>query len=423
MTTRARLTKRAVDAITAPGFVWDSDLTGFHVRTLATGRKTYGLQYRDRNGRQHRPKIGVHGQISAEQARDIARAWIVDVAAGGTPGSTAGGGDGTMRDLQDRYMKGHALTKKETSRALDEIYWRVHILPKIGNLPVRAVTPADIEKVLSALKDKPATRNRVRACLHKAFELAEGFKPPMRARNTNPVKESGKSKESRGVHRYLPPVALAKLGMALRIFEAAGGDEPTYIEGERNLLPGTDAYVDRGAARMRFAGLIMLLLVTGCRKREWMHGRWAWVDIDAGLYRLPDSKTGAKNVLLSPHAVAVLRKLYDRRNKSNPFIFPGLVKGKPLRDESRQWAALLKVAGLGKVRIHDLRHSFASAAKVTGQAQGFGVETVADLLHHSDEAVTAIYADLFDDTVRAAQNHTADALIGWLGPIDADAAE
>lgn len=406
---RARLTKRHVESLAAPGFHWDSDLTGFHLRILKTGRKVYGFQYRDRAGRQHRPKIGVHGQISADQAREIARDWRIEVSAGRTPGAATGGG-ATMQALSRKYMTDYATPrKKPRSVGLDEIYWRVHTLPLLGNLTVASITPADIQKVMSRLKKKPATANRVRALLHKSFELAEDWK--IRPRGTNPVKEVEKVVEPRARHRYLTPENLGKLGAALRQYEhaamiaAPSGARLTPDEKE------ADARVrELARARRRFAGLVVLLLITGARKLEWMHGRWEWVDLERGQYRLPDSKTGAKTILLSPPAVAILNNLRELSVKGNPYIFPGTKPGKPLHEERAQWKNLLAIAGLEGVRIHDLRHSFASAAK----SSGFDRAIVASLLHHSDEAVTDIYADLFDDVTRGAQNATADALIGWM---------
>src|SRR5262249_41130704 len=106
------------------------------------------------------------------------------------------------------------------------------------------------------------------------------------------------------------------------------------------------------------AAAIRLLLFTGARLREILNAKWEWLDTERGLLFLPDSKTGKKTILLGAPAMAVLASL--PRIKGNPHIIPGEKPGQPLADLNRPWAAVTKAAGLEGVRIHDLRHSFAS---------------------------------------------------------------
>ena len=140
------------------------------------------------------------------------------------------------------------------------------------------------------------------------------------------------------------------------------------------------------------AGAIRLLIMTGARLREILGAQWPQVDIERGVINLPDSKTGAKSIYLSAAAQEVLASL--PRIDGNPHIIPGEIKGKPRRDLKKPWAALTRAAGLQGVRIHDLRHSFASF----GAGASLGLPIIGKLLGHLQAATTHRYAHL--DAIR-----------------------
>ena len=150
---------------------------------------------------------------------------------------------------------------------------------------------------------------------------------------------------------------------------------------------------------------IRLLILTGARLREILHAKWEHVDFERGVILLPDSKTGRKTIYLSAAALEILAGL--PRLAGNPYVFPGGVEGKPRADLKKPWAAVAKAAGLEGVRVHDLRHSFASF----GAGASMGLPIIGKLLGHSQPATTARYAHLDADPMRRAVE-TIGATIG-----------
>ena len=148
---------------------------------------------------------------------------------------------------------------------------------------------------------------------------------------------------------------------------------------------------------------VMLLILTGCRLNEIMTLKWEYVDLDAGVLNLPDSKTGAKTVYLGP-AIDTLRRL--PRLPGNPWMIYGIKTGGRLIDLQPFWQRLRARARLKDARIHDLRHTFASAAVAAGQ----GLPMIGKLLGHTQVATTARYAHLAADPVKAAADHVLTAI-------------
>ena len=149
-----------------------------------------------------------------------------------------------------------------------------------------------------------------------------------------------------------------------------------------------------------FAGAaIRLLLFTGCRLREILDLRWSDVDLERGMLNLLDSKTGRKSVILNAPALAVIGTL----PRIGDYVIHGERPDKPRSDLKRPWAIVCRRAGLEGVRIHDLRHSFASI----GVGAGHGLPIVGKLLGHADASSTARYAHLDADPVRRASNSIA----------------
>jgi integrase len=149
---------------------------------------------------------------------------------------------------------------------------------------------------------------------------------------------------------------------------------------------------------------IRLLILTGCRLREILDAKWAWLDLERGFLNLPDSKTGRKVVFLSDAALIVFAAL--PRIEGNPYIIAGLAEGRPRADLHLPWRALRRAAGLDGVRLHDLRHSFASV----GAGAGLGLPIIGKLLGHSPPAMTARYAHFSADPVRRAVNAIGDTI-------------
>lgn len=390
MSNKAKLSKRIVDQASAKStdyLIWDNDITGFFVKIARSSRKTYGLYYRSNNGNQKRPTIGLHGKITTNEARQIAKSWLLNISEFGSHqkpiDDTNGFGNLSVKDLHAKYMAVHAASLKPTTEEMNKGHWKNHILPALGKMHVADVRDEDILKALRPLRERAPTHNRVRSLLIKAFRLAERW--GMRPRGTNPAEDVPKLKEAKGRRKYLTPEEIRRLGEAIQYFRSAGGDHK------------------------RIADLVFLLLLSGARKREIMHAKWEWLDPEAGGLHLPDSKTGPKFLRLPDAAIAFMDTL--KRVSGNPYLFPGDVEGQPLISERRSFDALRTHADLPSLRLHDLRHTFASSAK----SSNVSMQAIASLLGHSDTSMTELYADLFDDKVKDAHLITSNALIEWLG--------
>lgn len=376
-----KLTKRLVDS-TAPGpsdvFLWDSELPGFGLKVAPSGRRVYVFQYA-RGSRRPRMTIGPHGAPwTPDTARKEALRLRGEVARGGDPASVKSEAKGapTMKDFADRYLREHAEPKKKAASVRnDKLLLRLHVLPTLGRLKVADVTRADVTRLHLAMKETPMQANRALALLSKMFNLAERW--GIRPEHSNPCRHVEKYRELRRT-RFLSETELAALGKVLAKTERAKS-EPWQA-----------------------TAAIRLLLFTGRRVSEVLSLRWADVDFERAVLTLPDSKTGAKSFALAPPALEVLKAL--PRIEDNPHVLPGRTrKGKPFVGLPHVWHRLREKAGLDGVRIHDLRHAFASAGASSGEA----LTLIGALLGHTTPTMTARYAHLSDNPVRAAGDRIA----------------
>lgn len=376
-----KLTKAIVEKATPATkeyWLWDSDIRGLGCRVLPTGKKVFGLYYRSADGSQRRPRIGQFGQITVEQAREIAREWLAEALRGGDPSKKRqeARSSPAVADLFLRYFAEHARPhKKPLSVAADDRNYRKYIQPAFGAKKVSSVTFPDIERLHRSMAETPGAANRVVSLLSKAFNLAErwGWRPL----NSNPTRHLTRYKE-RKLHRDLSELELARLA---KVLGKAEPEHPVAV------------------------ALIRLLLLTGCRRDELRCLRWSEVDLERGFLFLTDSKTGQKTIQLNSAAKEVLEK--QEPMIGNLFVFPSSVKpGLPLYSINKFWARVRSQAGLNGVRLHDLRHSFAS----WGAASGLSLSTIGKLLGHRDQATTSRYADLADDPARRASEEIGKAL-------------
>ncbi len=417
---KGKISKSTVDALrpAAERFAhWDTELKGFGVRVSTEGRKTYIVQYRlhGRGGRTQQVKLGVHGQITAEQARKLAQQVL---------GEIAGGKDVAAEKRRQRREHREALTVEECSALFLDVHVRVKlkpasisgytllfdklINPEIGNRLVKDVTFGDVERMHHSRRTTPFQANRAVAVLSKmmSWAIRAGHRPDRQ----NPCKGMERFKE-RKRQRFLSEAELAALGSAIRQAETEG--VPWTIDADKPAskhLP-KDAAERRTVLSPFGAAAIRLLIFTGARLREILHLRWEHVDIGAGLLRLPDSKTGEKSIILNPPAIAVLQRL--PRLGGNPYVIPGDVDGQPRADLKGPWSMVRGLAKLDGVRIHDLRHTLASH----GRAAGLSLSLVGGLLGHRNQNTTAGYAHLWDDPLREAAQKVGDRISNALdGP-------
>src|SRR5215472_13340695 len=384
-----KLTKRIVDAAKPTSgrdvFRWDAELRGFGLRVKPTGVKSYIIQYRTRTGISRRMTIGQHGVFTAEEARREAKVQLGRAAKGDDPAADkANARDGlSFSAFAERYLSEHAETKKKPSSVrMDRINLNKHILPILGRRRLDTIGRADVVRLHHSMRHTPGAANRCLALLSKMMNLAErwGERPD----GSNPCRHVEKYRENKR-DRFLSKDELARLGAACQRCEQDEKIGPSFL------------------------ALVRLLIFTGARLSEMQKAQWDWVDFKSGLIRLPDSKTGAKTIMLPAPALDVLARL--ARVDGNPYIITG-EGSRYLVSVWKPWAVLCASAGLKDVRLHDLRHSFASV----GAAGGMSLNVIGGLLGHRQAQTTSRYAHLATGPLKAAANQIAAAIAATMNP-------
>ena len=386
MTAHIKITKRAVDRLQGDGaekFYWDDDLPGFGVRIRSSGRKYYVVQFRA-DGRLRRITLGRHGAVPTETARRRAMAAISEVKGGGDPAVArdARRKAPTMKQLGKRFLEDYVPDHCKPSTAYE--YGRsvkFFIEPRIGSRKVRDIKRSDIAELHHALRETPYQANRTLGVLSKMFTLSEmwGWRPD----GSNPCLHVKRYREEKR-ERFLNTQEFARLGRVL------------------------DKILRDGSETRSAVAAIRLLMLTGCRLSEIQKLRWEHLDLEAGELRLPDTKTGARAVPLAPSAVRLLESL--PRDEDNPWVIAGRKPGSHLTDLQHPWRRIRARAELDDVRIHDLRHSFASRALALGE----GLPMIGKLLGHTQVQTTARYAHLARDTIKASAARIGDSIDGDL---------
>ena len=386
MTARVKITKRMVDQLQADGddsFYWDAELPGFGVRVRGSGRKYYVVQF-CADGRVRRMTLGRHGAVPTETARRRAMAAIVEARGGGDPAAARDEGRKslTMSELCARFLEEYVPAHCKPTTAYEyERSVKHYITPRMGSRRVRDIERSDIAEMHHDLRETPYQANRTLGVLSKLFSLAEmwGLRPDA----SNPCRHVKRYKEEKR-ERFLSAEEFARLGQVL-----------------------DDALRD-GSESLSVVAAIRLLMLTGCRLSEIQKLRWEHVDLEAGELHLPDSKTGGRAVPLAPSAVRLLESL--PRDDDNPWVIAGRKPGGHLTDLQHPWRRIRTRADLDDVRIHDLRHSFASRALALGE----GLPMIGKLLGHTQVQTTARYAHLARDTVKASAARIGDSIDGDL---------
>lgn len=371
-----KLTKRTVDTTkpVASGdvVIWDTEMPGFGLRVKPSGRKSYIVQFRNRQGRSRRLTLGAHGVLTPDDARREAKQLLAEVDRGTDPVTERERERraASVAELAALYLDHHLIPKGKPSSvvAFRGLLDR-HVLPALGRFKVAEVTRADVEALHRAMKAKPVTANRALAAVSAIMVFAERCE--IRSPGSNPARYVQKYREQRR-ERFLSPEEMGRLGDALAEAERAGTQ-----------LPGTILAV-------------RLLALSGMRRSEVLTLKWDYLDLERACIRLPDSKTGRKTVPLGAAALDLLAAV--PRIEGNPYVCPGDRPAAPLVGIDKAWARLCKSAGLAGVRIHDLRHSWAS----TGAAAHLGLHVIGKVLGHSSTSTTQRYAHLADDPMRAA---------------------
>ena len=401
-----RITKQVVDALKPGQLVWDEgkgSVSGFGVRCQRNrNRKTYVFKKRIA-GRQRWFTIGRHGSpFSPDEAREKARAIAGQIADGVDVAAIREEKKNRINVAQlcDDYLadaeQGNIIPrsgepKKTSTLEIDRGRIKRHIKPLLGNLMVASVTLEDIEefqnsvasgataKIIkhdhghnSVITGGRGTASRTTGLLGGIFAYAV----KKRLRPDNPTRGITRFRD-KSVDRFLSPQELTKLGDALT--KAQDGN-PYAV------------------------AAIRLLALTGCRKGEILSLRWSYVDFGRSRLALPDSKTGAKAVPLGAPALELLSTI--PKIDGNPFVFPGRKQGAHIVDLFDVWKRARESAGIPDIRLHDLRHGFASV----GASGGESLYIIGSLLGHQDATTTKRYSHLHDDPRKAAADRIASKI-------------
>ncbi len=381
-----------------PYIEYDETLPGFGVAVYPSGIKSWICEYRPHGGgrgvAKKRVTLGKTSQLTPAQARKAAADMLAAVRLGRDPAQEkaerrASVTVGELIDFFDARYVGPML-KPGTA-----VGYRIALLElrrAHGALKATALTRSHVATLHLGMADRPYAANRAVAVWSKLF--AWGADAGLIPDGQNPVRGIKKYREQ-GRERFLTSDELARLGDTLREGETIG---LPYSVDETKPTAKHAAKADHRRVKLdRYAAsALRLLILTGARLREILHAKWEQVDVERGLIFLADSKTGKKPLYLSAAAQKVLADL--PRIEGNPHVIAGAKDGAPRSDLKKPWAAVSRAAGLEGVRIHDLRHSFASF----GAGASLGLPIIGKLLGHSQPTTTARYAHLDTDPMRRA---------------------
>ena len=380
---KVRLSKRVIDDARYQGkggcYLWDTDIRGFGLRIYPSGRKSFVVTYHHR-GKQRFYTLGLFGVLTLHEARTEALETLALARKGEDPSGQriAERRSPTMTDLADRHINEHAtINNKPRSVKRARQLWDRCVLPRLGKRRVSDIRRSDIAQLITDMSDTKAMANKVISLLSKAFNLAEvwGWRPE----GTNPCRHIKRYKEE-SRERYLSASELQRLGETL-----------VALEQEGKVLPQVIA-------------AIRLLVLTGCRSAEILGLRWEEVDFERKCLELKDSKTGKRKVMLNTAALQVLDGL--DRFVDNPHVIPGGKPGQHLSSLQPVWNRVRVEADIADVRVHDLRHTFASIGVNSGQS----LAVVGKLLGHTKILTTQRYAHLADDPLRKANEQIGSTL-------------
>ena len=378
-TTISRRTVEALPVGEREAVFWDHELSGFGVRVYPSGTRVYLVQTRS-GGKSRRVTIGRHGVLSAEQARRKAAQFIASIKAGEEPARTPAPPDTgpTIAEVAERYMREHVAVRCKPATARSCRYTLdKYLLPVFGSRALGTIGREEVAALQYRLHNTPTMANRVVDMLSRLFNMAEAW--GVAPEGGNPCRFVKKYKE-RSCERFLSEEEFRRLGRVLDEVEAEGKVSASAV------------------------AAIRLLMLTGCRRGEIMNLRWEDVDLEAGELRLRDAKTGPRQVALSPAAVRVLSAI--PRHADNPWVIAGRKPGTRLGNPNSSWLVVRGRADLKDVRLHDLRHSFASRALALGES----LSMIGKLLGHRKVQTTARYAHLAQDSMKASAARVAESL-------------
>jgi integrase len=404
--------------------LFDEELKGFGLRVTPNGEKSWFVMYRAGDGGRKAPRrrltLGKSSTLTPDEARKAAQRLLASVRLGADPvtAKAARRATATIKELAEAFLQRHVEAKRKAGTAAHyaDVLNRI-VLPELGSEKVDAIKRADLARLHLKWAHTPFQANRILAIVGSMYAFGgkvglvpDGFNP---ARGVERFPESGRE-------RFLSTDELERIGAAIREAETVGIPWSTdeTKPGAKHLPK--DKANRRTKIAPEAAAALRLLIFTGARLREILHLRWAEVDIERGLLLLQDSKTGRKAIVLNAPALSVLSGL----SRLSSFVIPGetvvLPDGRtddrPRADLKRPWAVVSNRAGLDGVRLHDLRHTFASV----GAGGGLGLPIIGKLLGHANSATTQKYSHLATDPLKRASDTIGATIAAAMGETFSD---
>ncbi len=403
-----KLTKKAIDGlgpVSKDTIFWDEDLAHFGLRCRPSGKRVFVVQFRvggGRGGKLRRMTLGAYGVMTLDQARAEAKKHLAKASLGEDPARVREEKRSvvTVNQLLETWTREGVVTNRRTGapRSAHNIAGELgvveaHIRPLLGKMEVAKLTKADVEKARRAIATGATAttkvgrlRGRVRVVggegtATRTIRLLSSILSFAEDRGmiaTNPAR-GVKLTPDRKLNRFLSPVEIRRLGAVLRAPQPTAGME-TAVK------------------------IIELLMLTGARRQEISALKWTEVDFTFSVLRLEASKTGAKIVPLAGAALARLEAIRGEPDADPVWVFPNARGDGPYDGVGRAWDRLRAQADLDGVRLHDLRHTFASV----GAGQGVGLTLIGGLLGHTQASTTQRYAHLADHPLRQAAEKIAD---------------
>lgn len=393
---KEKITKTGIQRLEVGEKLWDTEVTGLYVYRQKT-KTCFYFKYRV-DDVQKLTNIGSYGSISIEDAREKSREFYKLAKSGIDPVEhlkqkakeekrKLRKENYTIGDAYDDWETHYKPRLKKSSLSEWTLYDR-YVKPEFEDTPLKDITPSDISSFHISI-DAPYSANRCIKILKKLFNVARSLE-----------KYNGND-----------PLVSIKLNPEKKRKRHLDNDEP------QRLYAVLEEYKTRGDEEFKACSCILLYLLTGARKNEWLQSPKSQVDFERQTLTIPDTKNGEEDIkILSSAAIKLLQELFERFPDSE-WIFPSpRADGAPLADIKGHWKKIKALAGIKNLRLHDFRRSFASVAL----SSGFSIEQIGELLNHKDLSTTKGYSYLLDQNKRVASETISQKIMDMLTQKDED---